>query len=323
MGPGVPIPGCCSFFTSLRHVSHPPHSMISMPTSPSESRLSIHPWSQRNSDVTGFRNAQAPRENKKSPPSGTHTGFSSPSPTHNRNVHCSVDVLNLWHHHSVDDIGLPCRNLQHLTLIRQSFSRASSLLASYRSHRLSDTFDVMSFLHESPSPPRQRTVRNAKTRSSVPSAPPCTGRNSRHVTSLLWKATPSNRRHSSRRLLRHQLDIWAEFHGCRVEKLRFFLAELNTFIEHASINHNQLRHTSLVIISLRNLFNCLNQSKCDGHAWEMLLASVEQPICRHLHHLRRSNTSLFTLITRIGFSDASRLHCSNNRTNTTIVKVFT
>ena len=33
-----------------------------------------------------------------------------------KDVHYSVDVLNLRHLHNVDDIGLPCRNLQHLTL---------------------------------------------------------------------------------------------------------------------------------------------------------------------------------------------------------------
>ena len=37
---GSPSPGCFSFFTSIRHVFHPPDPMISMPTSPSESRLS-------------------------------------------------------------------------------------------------------------------------------------------------------------------------------------------------------------------------------------------------------------------------------------------
>ena len=64
MGPWVQIPGCFSFFTSTWHVFHPPHPMTSMPTSPSESRLSIHPWNPLNSDVTSFRNAQASRENR-------------------------------------------------------------------------------------------------------------------------------------------------------------------------------------------------------------------------------------------------------------------
>ena len=64
MGPGVPIPACFSFFTSIWHVFHPPHPVISVPTSPSESRLSIHPWNQLNSDVTSFKNTQAFRENR-------------------------------------------------------------------------------------------------------------------------------------------------------------------------------------------------------------------------------------------------------------------
>ena len=64
MGPGVPIPGCFSLFTRIWHVFHPPHPMISMPTSPPESQWPIHPWNQLTSDVTGFRNAQASRENR-------------------------------------------------------------------------------------------------------------------------------------------------------------------------------------------------------------------------------------------------------------------
>ena len=35
-----------SFFRSLWHVFRPTHPTFSMPTSPSESRLSIHPWTQ-------------------------------------------------------------------------------------------------------------------------------------------------------------------------------------------------------------------------------------------------------------------------------------
>ena len=51
-----PNPGC--FFT-IWHVLHPPHPTISMLTSPSESRLPIHPRNQLNSGVTSFRNIQA------------------------------------------------------------------------------------------------------------------------------------------------------------------------------------------------------------------------------------------------------------------------
>ena len=40
---GVPIPGCF-FFTSIWHVFYPPHPMVSLPTSPSESQLWTHPW---------------------------------------------------------------------------------------------------------------------------------------------------------------------------------------------------------------------------------------------------------------------------------------
>ena len=44
MGPWrVPIPGYFTFFTAIWRVFHPPSPMISMPTSPSESQLSIHP----------------------------------------------------------------------------------------------------------------------------------------------------------------------------------------------------------------------------------------------------------------------------------------
>ena len=38
---------------------------------------------------------------------------------------------------------------------------------------------------------------------------------------------------------------------------------------------------------------------------------------------KKLNKSISTLTVRTGFSDASRLHCSNNQTSTTIVKVFT
>ena len=55
----VPSPGCFSFFTSVWHVFHPPRPMRSMPTSPSESQLPIHPWNQLNSDVANFWFTQA------------------------------------------------------------------------------------------------------------------------------------------------------------------------------------------------------------------------------------------------------------------------
>ena len=93
MGPGLPIPGCFPFFTSIWHMFHPPHPMISMSTSPSESRLPIHPWNQLSSDVTGFRNTQASRENR-----NHHLQEHIPASHHHlprttRNVHHSVDVL--------------------------------------------------------------------------------------------------------------------------------------------------------------------------------------------------------------------------------------
>ena len=59
-----PNPGCLSFFTSIWHVFHPPRPMISMPTSRSESQLSIRPWNQLSYDVTDFKNTQASRENR-------------------------------------------------------------------------------------------------------------------------------------------------------------------------------------------------------------------------------------------------------------------
>ena len=106
-----PMPGCFSFFASIWHVFHPPHPMISMPTSPSESQLPIHPWNQLISDVTSVRNTQASRENR----------------NHHARLECPLlcRCADLWLLHSVDDIGLPCRNPQHLMLTRQSFSRAS------------------------------------------------------------------------------------------------------------------------------------------------------------------------------------------------------
>ena len=119
----------------------------------------------------------------------------------------------------VDVIGLPCRNLSHLTLTRPSFSRASQKLTSHRTHNLSDAFDTMSFLHgndlthlahgnASGAIPRHahRCVQLHPARTGI----------SRHVTSLLWKATPSTQRHSSWCLLRHQTDICTAFHWCRV-----------------------------------------------------------------------------------------------------------
>ena len=59
--------------------SHPPHPVISTPTSLSESLLLFNPWNQLNSDVTGFGNTQASQEN------ANHIFHS------HRDVHCSVD----------------------------------------------------------------------------------------------------------------------------------------------------------------------------------------------------------------------------------------
>ena len=48
----------------LVRVSFNQKSMISMPTSPSESLLLFNPWNQLNFDVTGFKNTQASRDNR-------------------------------------------------------------------------------------------------------------------------------------------------------------------------------------------------------------------------------------------------------------------
>ena len=105
-------------------------------------------------------------------------------------------------------------------------------------------------------------------------------------------------------------------------KSSVFLAELHTFIEHATSLITNSVTRAFVMIS-RQSFNYLNQSKRGGHVWETLLAFVRRPICRQFSQQRRSNTTLSTLIARIEFPDACCLHCSNNRPVTTIVKVFT
>ena len=80
----VPTPGCFTFFTAIWHVFHPTFCsppgcfivssnillnpwtwwMSSKPTSPSGSQLLFNPWNQLNSDVMGFGNTRASRDNR-------------------------------------------------------------------------------------------------------------------------------------------------------------------------------------------------------------------------------------------------------------------
>ena len=104
----VPIPGCFTFFTAIWRVFHSPNSMISMPTSPSESLLLFSPWNQLNFDVTGFKNSQASRDNRDKSPFSRTTGI----------VHNSLDVLSLLH--------LLSRELHHVVSILRSTSSCPS-----------------------------------------------------------------------------------------------------------------------------------------------------------------------------------------------------
>ena len=123
---------------------------------------------------------------------------------------------DLWHLHSVDNIGLPCRNLQHLTLTPQTFSRASQWLTSYRTHRLSDAFDIMSFLTE---------VTYLISRTTTHRVP--TPRHA-HRCLQLHRETLLG----AQRLPRHRIDMWTVIHGCRVKSF-VFPAEVHRFIKHA------------------------------------------------------------------------------------------
>ena len=127
-GSWVPIPGCFTFFTA-------PSARVfikQLSTSHSESRLPIHGWIQPNfdaCDVTGFRNTHRPHgENRRTPPSA-----------HNRDVCCSVDVLNLWH--------LP--TVLMTSDFDSSISRELRRNSSRHTHRLIGTLDVTPFLHGS------------------------------------------------------------------------------------------------------------------------------------------------------------------------------
>ena len=211
-----PIPGCFSFFTAIWHVFHPPHPMTSMPLLPhGHGRRSIH-------GISSILTSQA---------SGTHTALRKIEITiFHAQTECSLlcPCADLWHPHNVDDIGLPCRNLQHLTLTRQSFSRASQQLTSYRTHRLSDAFDIMSFLTEvdlSHLAQDKASCAIAKTRSSVPSAPSCT-------CDCSSVGRPRHQRRDTLRLLCHQIEIWTSIHGCRVNS-SVVPTEIYTFIKHA------------------------------------------------------------------------------------------
>ena len=110
--------------------------MISMPTSPLESLLLFTPWNQLNFDVTGFNNTQASRDNR-----SCHFHVQLESSNN------SADVLSLLH--------LLSRELHHVVSTTRStsspsFTEVTSLVSSCT---------------------RQLSVFNAKTRSSVPSAP--------------------------------------------------------------------------------------------------------------------------------------------------------
>ena len=83
-----PIPGCFSFFASICQLLPPNHSF-----------RSIH-------GTSSFLTSQA---------SGTHKPLGR----------IEITIFHAQLDHNVDDIGLPCRNPQHLMLTRQSFSRAS------------------------------------------------------------------------------------------------------------------------------------------------------------------------------------------------------
>ena len=116
MGSRVPIPGCFTFFTAIWLVFHQLNPMISMPTSPSESLLLFNPQNQLNFDVTGFNNTQASHDNR-----------SCRFPRTTGIVHNSVDVLNLWHLHSTDDISSSIsRQLDHVVSTTRSTSYPSS-----------------------------------------------------------------------------------------------------------------------------------------------------------------------------------------------------
>ena len=167
-----------------------PNPMISMPTSPSESLLLFTPWNQLSFDVTGFKNTQASRDN--------------------RSCHFHAQLCRCT------ESAAPALSRASLRLMssRDPPSRASS-------HRLNDAFNVMSFLRALVSScTRQSSVFNAKTRSSVPSAPlnrhyQCThefSRVSSHFTHC-WAYRPVYREMNSlvvkvSKLVHFQPDFW-------------------------------------------------------------------------------------------------------------------
>ena len=80
-------------------------------------------------------------------------------------------------------------------------------------------------------PPRKGLISSRtrlKTRSSVPSAPPCTNTNFTPCDLPSEGHTLFGPQH----LPRHQIEIWTAFHGCRV-KSSVFPAGTHTFIKHA------------------------------------------------------------------------------------------
>ena len=134
----------------------------------------------------------------------------------------------------------------------------------------------------------------------LPSAQTCTNKNFRRVTSLLWKATSSNRHLDSIPRLSGQELLFP----CRTR----------------SVTHDQLRHASLVIIPRRSFQ--LFKSK---EMWWSLLGNA--PRLRRCGEMNLSPLSPTGDVQHELFhtdsSDASCLHCSNKRISTTIVKVST
>ena len=159
---------------------------------------------------------------------------------------------------------------------------------------------------------RQCTVRNIKTRTSVPSAPPCTSRN------FAPRNQPSLESHAISVETRSLVS--SESPNRHLDSIPPLSGQQHTFIKHApSLIINSI--TRALVMIFRESFQ-LSDSKqmCWSH-----LGNAPR-LCRCGERSGQSVTTftnedeLFTLVTRIGFSDASRLHCWNNQRSTTIVK---
>ena len=189
-------------------------------------------------------------------------------------------------------------------------------------HRLSNMFDVMSFLHggDFSHRTRQRTVHDTKTRSLVPSAPPCKNRNftpcnqpslAGHAdnakTLSLVPSEPSNQHFDNIPLLAGRTAPFSLPNSTHSSNTR-------------SITDDQLRHT--LVMTSRQSFE-LSESK---KMWWSRLRPAGKWVVANLSLLSPKEDvqhDFSTLLTRTGFSDASCHFCSNNRTNTRIVKNFT